>query len=148
MRRPRAQARGTEYPIEVELVATDEPVEFVLSNTERHGSNDSGRRGDYPRRVTPGGRAAAFEGLSAEWSSVLPGTEARAAASQWSICESGATDTTVTIRVHPQACPVLIEVDRIWSSYSEDHDEFGATHYAVSAARGKKRAKAARTAGH
>lgn len=141
MRLPRAQGRGTEYPIEVELVASDEPVEVVLSGTERHGGNDSGRRGDYPRRVTSGGRAASFEGLSAEWSSVLPGIEARAAASQWSIGESGATDTTVTIRVHPEACPALIEVDRIWSYYSEDHDEFDATNYAVSVTRGKSGAK-------
>ena len=82
MRRPRAQGRGTEYLIELELVASDESVEFALSSTQRHGSNDSGRRGDYPRRVTSGGRAAAFEGLSAEWSSVLPGIEARAATTE------------------------------------------------------------------
>ncbi len=90
------------------------------------------------RPVRSGGRAAAFDGLSAEWSSVLPGIEARAAATQWSVGESGATDTTVTIRVHLKACPALIEVDRIWSYYSEHHNEFEATHYAVSMVGGRK----------
>lgn len=142
MRRPRAQGRGNEYPIELELVASDEPVEVVLLSTQRHGSNDSGRRGDYPRTVRSGGRAAAFEALSAEWSGVLPGIEARAVTSQWSIGESGATDTTVTIRVAPEACLALIEVDRISSYYSEDHNEFEATNYAVSVVRGNTAARA------
>ena len=123
-------------------MATDEPVEVVLSGTERHGGNDSGRRGDYPRRVTSGDRAAAFDGLSAEWSSVLPGIEARSAASRRSIGESGAADTTVTIHVHPEACPVLIEVDRIWSCYSEHHKRV--RRHAVRSERGQAQSGAPR----
>ena len=138
MRRPRVQGRGTEYPDEVEHVATAELVEVTLSSTERHGGNDSGRRGDCPRRVKSGGRTIAFGDQSAEWSSVLPGIEARSTARSWAIGENGATDTTITIRVHPEACPVLIEVDRIWSYYSEHHDEFEASNYAVSVTSGKR----------
>ncbi len=79
--------------------------------------------------------------LSAEWSRVLPGIEARAVANSWAIGDNGATDTTITIRVHPEACPVLIEVDRIWSYYSEHHDEFEASNYAVSVKSGKRGAR-------
>ena len=92
MRRPRAQGRGTEFPIELELVATDEPIEVALSSTERRGSNDSGRRGDCPRLVRSGGRTVPIGDLEAEWSSVLPGIEARVVARSWSIGDNGSTD--------------------------------------------------------
>ncbi|MGA3056942.1 MAG: hypothetical protein ABSE70_02720 [Candidatus Limnocylindrales bacterium] len=117
MRLLRARGRGTEYPIEVELVATgDEPVEVVLSSTERHGSNDSGRQGDYPRRVTSGGRVAAFEDLSAEWSSVLPGVEARATAHRASPGRDSSGPQAFRLGI---ACD--LECDRSWKRISPHH---------------------------
>jgi hypothetical protein len=131
MRLFRGRGSGTEYPIETELVATNEPIEVALSSTESRGSNDTERHGEFPQRVRSHGHVAPVEHVSAEWSEVLPGIEARAVVTEQSAGERGTTDTTLTIRVHPEACPVLIEVDRAWHYYSEYHVDHGGTHYAV-----------------
>jgi hypothetical protein len=52
--------------------------------------------------------------------------------STWSDGRRGGLTKTYTIRVHPEACPVLIEVDQVQTYTSQYQNGFVDGHYAVS----------------
>ena len=129
---PNELENETEYLIRDKFVAEDQPIDVKLSTMDRYHSDGSSQEGEQPKRVRSGGTTAPIGGLSEEWSDILLGVEGRMVSNWWSDGSRGGLTKGFTIRVHPEACPVLIEVDYVHSYTSEYHNSFVDRHYAVS----------------